>query len=168
MLVQFLMAPLLSYGGTTASVPSIAGNSLHAQPHIFVIQCCGGVCVLNRKYRRVAGFSLIELLIVIAIILIILAMALPKLNKARMQAFETGAIKAITTIHTAQAQYYSQFGKYATTLLELGPPTSGNANASAADLISSDLANGEKGGYKYTMQATPEGYTVNANPTAFN
>jgi len=125
--------------------------------------------VLNRKYtRREAGFSLIELLIVIAIILIILAMALPKLNKARMQAFETGAIKAITTIHTAQAQYYSQFGKYATTLVELGPPTSGNPNASAADLISTDLSTGEKGGYKYTMAATPEGYTINANPTAFN
>ena len=125
--------------------------------------------MLNRKYtRREAGFSLIELLIVIAIILIILAMALPKLNKARMQAFETGAIKAITTIHTAQAQYYSQFGKYATTLVELGPPTSGNPNASAADLISTDLSTGEKGGYKYTMAATPEGYTINGNPTAFN
>ena len=125
--------------------------------------------MLNRKYsRRAAGFSLIELLIVIAIILIILAMALPKLNKARMQAFETGAIKAITTIHTAQAQYYTQFGKYATTLVELGPPTSGNPNASASDLISTDLSTGEKGGYKYTMAATPEGYTINANPTAFN
>ena len=124
--------------------------------------------MLNCKYRRVAGFSLIELLIVIAIILIILAMALPKLNKARMQAFETGAIKAITTIHTAQAQYYSTFGKYADSLTALGPPTSGNPSASAADLISGDMASGEKGGYKYTMQLTPIGYTVNANPTAFN
>ena len=124
--------------------------------------------MLNRKYRRVAGFSLIELLIVIAIILIILAMALPKLNKARMQAFEMGAIKAVTTIHTAQAQYYSQFGKYAASLTELGPPKSGAANASAADLISSDLANGEKGGYKYELQATPTGYTINANPKEFN
>lgn len=124
--------------------------------------------MLKLKYRRLAGFSLIELLIVIAIILIILAMALPKLNKARMQAFETGAIKAITTIHTAQAQYYSTFGKYADSLTALGPPTSGNANASAADLISGDLAAGEKGGYKYTMQVTPIGYTINANPTAFN
>src|SRR4029077_6996626 len=110
--------------------------NLHAVPHSVVIQCWGGVSVLNHKYRRIAGFSLIELLIVIAIILIILAMALPKLNKARMQAFETGAIKAITTIHTAQAQYYSEFGKYAESLTALGPPTSGNPSASAADLIS--------------------------------
>jgi type IV pilus assembly protein PilA len=124
--------------------------------------------ILNRKRRLMGGFSLIELLIVIAIILIILAMALPKLNKARMQAMETGAIKAVTTIHTAQAQYYSQFGKYADSLTALGPPTSGNPSASAADLISGDLASGEKGGFKYTLQITPQGYTVNANPIAFN
>ena len=93
--------------------------------------------MLNPKYRRIAGFSLIELLIVIAIILIILAMALPKLNKARMQAFETGAIKAITTIHTAQAQYYSQFGKYAESLLALGPPASGTSTWASTSTIGS-------------------------------
>ena len=127
--------------------------------------------MLNRRFRRIGekGFSLIELLIVIAIILIILAMALPKLNKARMGAMEAGAVSAIRTIHTAQVQYYSQFGKFAGTLLQLGPPASGStANAAGADLISGDLANGEKGGYKYTLTLTAEGYTINANPVAFN
>ena len=74
---------------------------------------------------RAAGFSLVELLIVIAIILIILAVAVPKLTSARMQAQEMAAIQAIQTINTAQQQYYSQFGRYANTLQELGPPTSG-------------------------------------------
>jgi type IV pilus assembly protein PilA len=97
--------------------------------------------------RRTAGFSLIELLIVIAIILIIATIALPKLNRARMYASETAAIRHIQTIHTAQTQYFSQFGKYAPSLTELGPPTSGQANASAADLIPGELASGEKGGY---------------------
>ena len=124
--------------------------------------------LLNRKDRRIAGFSLIELLIVIAIILIILAMAVPRLSKARMHALEAGALKTINTLHTAQAQYYSQFGKYATNLSELGPPAGGNATASAADLISGDLASGEKSGYKYTLEISPKGYNINAIPVTFN
>ena len=99
--------------------------------------------MLKFRNRRVAGFSLIELLIVIAIIMIILAMAVPRLGKARMHALETGAVKSITTIHTAQAQYYSTFGKYAESLTALGPPVSGSPNASAAELISGDLASGD-------------------------
>ena len=124
-----------------------------------------------RRNRRNRGFSLIELLIVIAIILIIAAIALPKLNKARMYSQEMAAISAIRTIHTGQAQYMSQFGRFATTLTELGPPPSGQANstAAAADLIPGDLALGEKSGYKFTLASSPNGgYTINASPVAFN
>ncbi len=117
---------------------------------------------IRRMSRRSAGFSLIELLIVIAIILIIATIALPKLNRARMYAQETAAISHIRTIHTAQTQYFSQFGKFAPSLTELGPPTSGQANAAAADLIPGDLAAGDKGGYKFTVVGNPAGYTVNA------
>jgi prepilin-type N-terminal cleavage/methylation domain-containing protein len=124
--------------------------------------------MLNRDRARSRGFSLIELLIVIAIILIIATIALPKLNRARMYASETAAISHIRTIHTAETQYFSQFGKYATSLAELGPPTSGAANASAADLIPNDLASGEKGGYKYTLTPAPSGYVINAIPSAYN
>jgi len=118
----------------------------------------------NRQRR---GFSLIELLIVIAIILIIVTVALPKLNKARMYAQETAALKAIQTLNTCQVQYNSTFGRFAASLSELGPPTSGTSNASAADLISSDLAAGEKQGYRFTLIGTPSGYTVTAVPIAF-
>ncbi|MFN7997864.1 MAG: prepilin-type N-terminal cleavage/methylation domain-containing protein [Bryobacteraceae bacterium] len=121
---------------------------------------------MNRNRRR-RGFSLIELLIVIAIILIIVTVALPKLNKARMYAQETAALKAIQTINTAQVQYNSQYGRFATSLTELGPPTSGADNPSAAGLISGDLAGGEKQGYRFTMAGTPAGYTISAVPTAF-
>ena len=93
--------------------------------------------------RQRKGFSLIELLIVIAIILIIVTVALPKLNKARMYAQETAALKAIQTLNTAQVQYNSQFGRFAQSLTELGPPASGTDNASAANLISGDMAAGE-------------------------
>jgi prepilin-type N-terminal cleavage/methylation domain-containing protein len=117
--------------------------------------------------RRRRGFSLIELLIVIAIILIIITIALPRLSRARMYSQETAAIAAIRTIHTAQVQYYSQFGKYAATLAELGPPTSGAAGPAAADMIGNDLAGGLKSGYKFTVTGNPGGYVINANPEAF-
>jgi len=122
--------------------------------------------ISDRKQRR--GFSLIELLIVIAIILIIITIALPKFNRASMYAKETAAIAAIKTLHTTQVQYMSQYGRYATTLTELGPPASGGPTAGNADLISQDLSLGEKGGYKFTMTGNPSGYIITAVPVAYN
>jgi prepilin-type N-terminal cleavage/methylation domain-containing protein len=122
---------------------------------------------LDPKRRRAAGFSLIELLIVIAIILIILAVALPKLNNARRYAQEMAAVKAITTIHTAEAQYYSQYGQYATALTQLGPPTNGAPGPNGADLIDRDLASGDKGGFKFNLQPSQSGYSVAVVPDAY-
>lgn len=122
----------------------------------------------NRVSRRRAGFSLIELLIVIAIILVIAAIALPKLDKTQMNGREMAAIRQIQTIHTAQTQYYSQFGRFATSLAELGPPASGQAGPTGADLIPKALAEGTNSGYQFTVQGGPNGYAINANPVAFN
>jgi prepilin-type N-terminal cleavage/methylation domain-containing protein len=119
-----------------------------------------------RNQRR--GFSLIELLIVIAIILIIITIAMPKLQRAQIAARDMAAIQAVKTIHTVQVQYYSQYGRYATTLAELGPPASGNPSSAAADLIGNDLANGEKQGYKYILSGTPGGYVILAQPVTYN
>ena len=118
--------------------------------------------------RRQRGFSLIELLIVIAIILIIAAIAVPKLNNQKMLAQEMAAIQQIKTIHTAETQYYSQFGRYAATLIELGPPPSGSPGPAASDLIPKNLADGTSTGYAFTVQATPTGYNVTAVPVQFN
>ena len=123
---------------------------------------------INESRRRKRGFSLMELLIVVAIILIILAVALPKVNQTRMNANEMAVIRQIGTIHTAQTQYYSQFGKFAVTLQELGPPASGNQGPAAADLIPNSLAQGAKDGFAFTLQGTAGGYTINANPVSFS
>ena len=121
-----------------------------------------------RRLRSRKGFSLIELLIVIAIILIIITMAVPKYNKTQMFMRETAAIKAIQTIHQMQVQYQSQYGRFAASHAELGPPASGADSPAAAGLIGNDLSNGEKGGYKFTMTGNPGGYVINANPLTYN
>jgi prepilin-type N-terminal cleavage/methylation domain-containing protein len=120
-----------------------------------------------RRRRGQRGFSLIELLIVVAIILILAAIAAPKLNQNRMQAQETATIREIQTIHTAQTQYYSQFGRYAANLTELGPPAGGQAGPSGADLIPGELAKGQHSGYKFTLTGNPQGYSIVAVPEAF-
>ena len=120
-----------------------------------------------RQQRR-RGFTLMELLIVIAIILIILAIAVPKMNNQMMAAHEMAAIRQIGTIHQAETQYYSQFGQYATSLTQLGPPASGAAGPAAADIIPKGLSEGKASGYTFAVAASPTGYAVTAIPDAFN
>lgn len=121
----------------------------------------------RKRNRRQRGFSLIELLIVIAIILIIVTIALPRLGRMRMSAQEMAAISHIKTIHTAQAGYFSQFGKYADSLEKLGPSPSGAPSPDGADLLPGDLSDGEKGGYKFQVTKTETGYAISAEPTQF-
>lgn len=129
----------------------------------------GMVLPLRKRRASQRGFSLIELLIVIAIILIILSIALPQMSKSRMHAQEMAAIAEIGTIQKAQVQYYSQFGQYATALTQLGPPASSGAaeGPQAAGLIPASLANGSGSGFTFTLTATPTGYALTAVPKAF-
>ncbi len=122
---------------------------------------------MKPNWRR-RGFSLIELLIVISIILIIAAIAVPKMNKQLMLAREQAAIRQIGTIHQAETQYYSQFGAYAQSLTALGPPASGAPGPNAADIIPKNLADGKNSGYLFAVTGSPTGYSVTAVPEAFN
>src|SRR6266576_400529 len=108
---------------------------------------------IDMQTRR-RGFSLIELLIVIAIMMIIAAIAIPQVNMQMMVSHETAAVQQVKTIQAVETQYYAQFGRYAHDLAELG----------AAGLIPKSLASGRKSGYKFVAHATPVGYTVAAAP----
>ncbi len=119
----------------------------------------------TRQRRR--GFTLIELLIVISIILVILAIAVPKMNTQMQGAREMAVIREIGSIHQAETQYYSQFGKYAANLAQLGPPVSGADGPEAANIIPKILADGKKNGFTYTLTATPTGYAITAVPDSF-
>lgn len=125
---------------------------------------------VRERRRNQRGFSLIELLIVIGIILVILSIALPQMGKSQMHAHEMAAIKTVQTINSVQVQYQSTFGQYASALTQLGPPagSGGTEGAQAANLISANLASGSASGYNFTVSQTPTGYAVVAVPKTYN
>jgi len=134
-----------------------------------------------KRYRRQDGFSLIELLIVVAIILIIAAIAIPSLLRARMSANEASAGESLRTIHTAMTTYsavYPDVG-YAATLDALGGPTAACtppavATPATSCLIESTLSVTKiKSGYTFAGVGGVVGlgtinniYSITATPSA--
>ena len=122
--------------------------------------------------RRQKGFSLIELMIVVAIILIITAIAIPNLLGARMSANEASAVSSIRALNTACITYNATYNiGFPAALSNLGPAAV--ADYTAADLIDSTLVTGGKSGYNFIyVSGTPDAtgyissYALNANPSA--
>ena len=121
-----------------------------------------------------AGFTLLELMIVVVLILILAAIAIPCITTSKMSANEASAVASVRAINTAEVSYQATYGGYAVLLANLGGPEPCHKSAETACLLDDSLAGGSKSGYHFVAQGgNPSGgsntsYLIGAAPEVFD
>jgi len=127
---------------------------------------------MTDKTKQEKGFSLIELMIVVAIILIIAAIAIPNLLRSKMSANEASAVGSMRTLNTASVAYSIEYGTYPASVGVLAG-TGTSASSTSALLIDTVLGSGKKSGYTFTWSAGSTdangnylNYSISASPSS--
>ncbi len=119
------------------------------------------------------GFSLIELLVVVAVLLVIAAIAIPNYLRSKLRANEASAVSSMRVITTAETTYSTSYGTGFAPLANLGGADPCTASANTACLIDSSLTSGVKSGYSFaapipgalgTTSAPNTSYQVHGDP----
>jgi type IV pilus assembly protein PilA len=124
--------------------------------------------------KRQKGFTLIEMLIVMAIILIIAAVTIPSLINAKINANETAAVMSIRAINQMEVSYQAAYGGFAESLANLGGADPCTKSAATACLLDQSLTGGVKAGYTFVAvgnnpaSGMSTGYVVGAAPVVFD
>ncbi len=110
-----------------------------------------------RNTARSRGFTLLEMMLVVAVIAIIAAIAIPTLTSSRKHANESSAISSLRTFTTAQVQYRTRFGSYAVPV-----------DLSNGGYVDNSFADSQKSGYFFTASGAPSDVTwdVTAQPVS--
>jgi len=123
---------------------------------------------------RQRGFTLMELMIVIALILVIAAIAIPSMTEAKINTDEAAAVGSLRAINTAEVSYQAAYGGYADSLANLGGAEPCKKSAETACLLDESLTGGVKSGYRFAaVGGSPSGgtntsYVAGAAPEVFN
>ena len=120
------------------------------------------------------GFTLLELMIVVALIMILAAVAIPCLTDSRISANEASAVASLRAINTAEVSYQSVYGGYAESLANLGGADPCTKSAATACLLDQSLAGGVKSGYSFvavgsnSSGGSTTSYAAGAAPEVFD
>jgi type IV pilus assembly protein PilA len=133
----------------------------------------------QQKRTPESGFTLIELLIVMSVILILMTLAVPAMQKVIKRGNQTSAVASLRMLNQMEGEYASNYPQhgFACTLTALGGKSgSGNPTPESAQLIPEDLASGSKAGYTFTVsnctkttinnQDQYNSYQINAVPNS--